>query len=271
MAASGTTASRARRAASGSPARRAPARAVRRRGRTSIRPTGASRSPTSATGSRSLPPPREPELAHAGEPRRRGARRRCSRISGEAHVDPHQAAETMPSHRGEIAFPGGKRDAGRPDARRRGAAGGARGDRPGARDGRGRRRAGQPEHGRVPVHDHAVRRAARRAAGAAARTRGRWTLAFAVPISELLDPDVYREESWDLWGAWRPMAFFELPGETVWGATARILTSFLRFLTEARPRWSGPLGLRAYLAWGDAPAGRAPGRRPGPRPRPRSS
>jgi 8-oxo-dGTP pyrophosphatase MutT (NUDIX family) len=63
---------------------------------------------------------------------------------------------------------------------------------------------------------------------------------FAVPISELLDPGAYREESWELWGAWRPMAFFELPGETVWGATARILHRLLTLLTEARvtkPGW----------------------------------
>ncbi len=58
--------------------------------------------------------------------------------------------------------------------------------------------------------------------------------AFAVPISELLDPDAFWEEQWELWGAWRPMAFFELPGETVWGATARILARFLAFLTEER-------------------------------------
>ena len=59
--------------------------------------------------------------------------------------------------------------------------------------------------------------------------------AFAVPISELLDPDAYREETWDLFGAPRPMAFFELPGETVWGATARILTRLLdRSLTGHR-------------------------------------
>ena len=55
--------------------------------------------------------------------------------------------------------------------------------------------------------------------------------AFAVPISELLHPDAYREETWDLLGAPRPMAFFELPGETVWGATARILTRLLDLLT----------------------------------------
>ena len=54
-------------------------------------------------------------------------------------------------------------------------------------------------------------------------------------------PTAYREELWELWGAWRPMAFFDLPGETVWGATARILAGFLRFLTEERR--SGRLGL----------------------------
>ncbi len=64
--------------------------------------------------------------------------------------------------------------------------------------------------------------------------------AFAVPISDLLDPAAYREELWDLWGAWRPMAFFELPGETVWGATARILAGFLGFLTEERVRALNP-------------------------------
>jgi hypothetical protein len=58
--------------------------------------------------------------------------------------------------------------------------------------------------------------------------------AFAVPISDLLDPEAWREEVWELWGQWRPMAFFDLPGETVWGATARILAGFLRVLTAAR-------------------------------------
>jgi hypothetical protein len=55
--------------------------------------------------------------------------------------------------------------------------------------------------------------------------------AFAVSISELLAPDTYREEIWDLFGAPRSMAFYELAGETVWGATARILTHFLAAVT----------------------------------------
>jgi len=70
--------------------------------------------------------------------------------------------------------------------------------------------------------------------------------AFAVLVSELLHPDAYREETWDLFGAPRPMAFFELPGETVWGATARILTRLLTLLTGTAqdPEWDGhrPLG-----------------------------
>lgn len=64
--------------------------------------------------------------------------------------------------------------------------------------------------------------------------------AFAVPISDLLDPAASREELWELWGAWRPMAFFDLPGETVWGATARILTGFLAHLTEERMEHPSP-------------------------------
>jgi 8-oxo-dGTP pyrophosphatase MutT (NUDIX family) len=50
-----------------------------------------------------------------------------------------------------------------------------------------------------------------------------------VPLSELLLDEVYREERWR-WphqGATRPMHFFELVGDTVWGATARMLVQLL--------------------------------------------
>jgi 8-oxo-dGTP pyrophosphatase MutT (NUDIX family) len=55
-----------------------------------------------------------------------------------------------------------------------------------------------------------------------------------VSISELLDDEVYREEWWFFGELDRPMHFYELHGETVWGATARILTDFLAHLTEWR-------------------------------------
>jgi len=56
---------------------------------------------------------------------------------------------------------------------------------------------------------------------------------FDVSLSELLHDDTYREEHWTFpVSSARPfteldVVFFELEGETVWGATARILRSFL--------------------------------------------
>jgi 8-oxo-dGTP pyrophosphatase MutT (NUDIX family) len=52
-----------------------------------------------------------------------------------------------------------------------------------------------------------------------------------VGLSELLDDGVFREERWDVGIPDRSIYFFELPGETVWGATARILAAFLAHLT----------------------------------------
>ena len=54
------------------------------------------------------------------------------------------------------------------------------------------------------------------------------------PLSELLDPDAYREERWDLATSDLGVHFYELEDETVWGATARILTSFLSHLVQGR-------------------------------------
>ncbi|MBC8364599.1 MAG: CoA pyrophosphatase [Actinobacteria bacterium] len=48
-----------------------------------------------------------------------------------------------------------------------------------------------------------------------------------VPLAELLLDGVYREEEWDFPdGPWR-ISFFELVGDTVWGATAAILRQLL--------------------------------------------
>ena len=48
-----------------------------------------------------------------------------------------------------------------------------------------------------------------------------------VPLSELLEPDVYRQELWPRDGTMRPINFFEIPGDTIWGATAAILRQLL--------------------------------------------
>lgn len=57
---------------------------------------------------------------------------------------------------------------------------------------------------------------------------------FDVPISELLDEKTYREERWKVGSTEMPMHFYDLDGETIWGATARILTDFLAALTARR-------------------------------------
>lgn len=48
-----------------------------------------------------------------------------------------------------------------------------------------------------------------------------------VPFAELAHPEVYREERWGVPPHDRPVHFFELADETVWGATARMLTQLL--------------------------------------------
>ncbi len=48
-----------------------------------------------------------------------------------------------------------------------------------------------------------------------------------VPLAELLLPEVYREERWGFRGLDRPIWFFELVGDTVWGATAAMLRDLL--------------------------------------------
>ena len=49
-----------------------------------------------------------------------------------------------------------------------------------------------------------------------------------VPLGELTRLDTFREELWDFGGERRPIFFFELDDETIWGATARMLHQLLR-------------------------------------------
>ncbi len=53
-----------------------------------------------------------------------------------------------------------------------------------------------------------------------------------VPVAELLDPTVFREERWTFpWAEDRPIFFFELMGDTVWGATGAMLRQLLGLVT----------------------------------------
>lgn len=62
-----------------------------------------------------------------------------------------------------------------------------------------------------------------------------------VPLSELMDEDVFREEQWGGPELSRPVYFFELVGDTVWGATAAMLRQLLARLTDTDP--GGPIDL----------------------------
>jgi len=155
--------------------------------------------------------------------------------AGEARVILTKRPEHMPSHRGEIAFPGGTV---------------------------------QPDVDRS-VLDAALREAeeeiglARTAVEVVGELDGISTVAsrftitpfvgllvggrptlrpdprevvatLDVALSDLLGDATFREERWDIGLPDRAIHFFELPGETVWGATARILTGFLTHLTAPR-------------------------------------
>lgn len=54
-----------------------------------------------------------------------------------------------------------------------------------------------------------------------------------VRLAELLDPDVYRAEQWSWEGFDRSIHFFELVGDTIWGATGSMLVDLLTRVTGA--------------------------------------
>lgn len=60
-------------------------------------------------------------------------------------------------------------------------------------------------------------------------------LILTLPFRELLHDDTYHGELWDLWGAEREMAFFRVEGDTIWGATARILHGLLSLIVATPP------------------------------------
>jgi 8-oxo-dGTP pyrophosphatase MutT (NUDIX family) len=163
--------------------------------------------------------------------------------AGEARVILTKRPDTMPSHQGEIAFPGGKHQPDVDESLLHAAL-----------------REAEEEIGLDPAAVDVVAEL-----DSFPTFASRFTIApfvgllagrpvvhphpfevvavFDVALSELLDPDAYREERWDLTVPEgvapqldRPVHFYLLPGETVWGATARILTAFLTHLTAPRLR-----------------------------------
>jgi 8-oxo-dGTP pyrophosphatase MutT (NUDIX family) len=153
---------------------------------------------------------------------------------GEAHVVLIKRPQEMPSHRGEIAFPGGKVE---PKIDRDLEATALR---------EAKEEVGlAPEDVEIVAQLDGLGTVASRFTitpfvgflhGRPALTPNprEVTRVLFVPLSDLLDDAVYREERWDPWLEGLGVQFYELHDETVWGATARILTNFLTHLIVGR-------------------------------------
>jgi 8-oxo-dGTP pyrophosphatase MutT (NUDIX family) len=57
-----------------------------------------------------------------------------------------------------------------------------------------------------------------------------------VPLTELLDDGVYHEEEWGIPGLLRPIMFFDVEGDTIWGATAAMLRNLLELVLAVPAR-----------------------------------
>ena len=165
-------------------------------------------------------------------------------IDGETHVVFIKRPETMSTHKGEIAFPGGKLDPGLDTDLRAAAL--------------------REAHEEIGLDPSCVDIVARLTGVATSRMGSAFTITpfvgfirrkpefvahpaevvrvLEVPLSELLDPAIYREERWDGFQHDMAVYFFELADETVWGATARILTDLLTRLVNPSAQYrEGPV------------------------------
>lgn len=61
-----------------------------------------------------------------------------------------------------------------------------------------------------------------------------------VPLAELFDPGIYRQEIWTRDGQDIEITFFELEGDTLWGATARMVRDLLERITGDQAQISVP-------------------------------
>ena len=159
---------------------------------------------------------------------------------GEARVVLTRRAAHLRTHTGEVSFPGGRLDAGEaPEAGARREAAEEVGLDPGSVTVVGRLTALTtfssgatitPVVGLLPARPVLVPNPAE------------VEHVFDVALAELAADDVFREERWHVPGRpvtpftdaedWFPVWFFELPDDTVWGATARMLVELLRLVLD---------------------------------------
>jgi 8-oxo-dGTP pyrophosphatase MutT (NUDIX family)/RimJ/RimL family protein N-acetyltransferase len=152
---------------------------------------------------------------------------------GEVRVVLTRRSSSLRSHRGEVSFPGGRLDADETPLQ-------------------AALREAEEEVGIDPTTPEVLGRLAPLATMSSSSSitpfvavlperpvlrpnPGEVELAFDVALSDLLADGVFREERWDFpFGADRPVYFFELPADLIWGATARILHELLALLVTER-------------------------------------
>jgi 8-oxo-dGTP pyrophosphatase MutT (NUDIX family) len=148
---------------------------------------------------------------------------------GEAHVVLTRRAWHLRSHRGEVSFPGGGRDLGEDlaDTARREAWEEVQLD-PSSVE-----LIGELDHlstftsGSWIVPFVAVLPSRPELVGAPAEVEA----VLYVSLSELMDEDTFHEERWEIFGETRSIFFFDIVGDTIWGATAAMLRQLLGLVT----------------------------------------
>jgi 8-oxo-dGTP pyrophosphatase MutT (NUDIX family) len=162
-------------------------------------------------------------------------------LDGELHVVLTRRTWNLSSHQGEVSFPGGRQDPVDADLWQT-ALREAREEI--ALDTREAERIGELDHlATITSRSFIVPYVAALPAGRpeTVPNPGEVGAVLHVPIAELLDPAIYREERWAFpWDEDRPIFFFELVGDTVWGATGAMLRQLLGLITGTLHR--GDLG-----------------------------
>jgi 8-oxo-dGTP pyrophosphatase MutT (NUDIX family) len=150
---------------------------------------------------------------------------------GEVHVVLTRRAQNLRSHRGEVSFPGGGQDPGDVDLW---ATALRESHEEVALDPSTVEQIGELDHlqtvtsrsyiipyvGLLPSRPELV------------ASPAEVELVLHVALSELLADGVFREERWGLAPLDRPIFFFELVGDTIWGATAAMLRDLLTIITD---------------------------------------
>lgn len=149
---------------------------------------------------------------------------------GQVHVILTRRSWHLRVHRGEVAFPGGRQDDGETlwETAQREA------EEEVALDPRTVTPLGELNHLATVTSDSTIVPYVGWIAGGRPRltpSDAEVAAILHVPLAELVEPGVYHRELWTWEGETRSIHFFELIGDTVWGATAAMLFDFLSRVT----------------------------------------